>query len=45
MSGEDHEDFSVLSHVEVPPLGELLIEENLHYVGIASGLGEDFSIF
>ena len=41
VSGEDREDFNVLLHMEVPPLGELLIEENLHYAEIALGLGED----
>ena len=45
VSGEDREDFSVLLHMEVPLLGELLIEENLHYAGTALGLSEHFSIF
>ena len=45
MGGEDKEDFSVLLHMEVPPLGELLTEKNLYYARIISRLGEDFSIF
>ena len=44
MSEEDKEDFNVLRHVEVPSLGELLTEENLHYAKIAPGLGEDLGI-
>ena len=44
MSGEDREDFNVLRHMEVPPLGELLTEENLHYAEIASGLCEDLGV-
>ena len=45
MSGEDREDYSTLLHMEVPPLGELLTEENLHYPGISLGLDKNFSIF
>ena len=44
MSREDSKDFNVLLHMEVPPLGELLIKENLYYAKIASGLGEDLGI-
>ena len=44
MSVEDRKDFSALLHVEVLLLGKLLIKENLHYAGIASGLGEDLGI-
>ena len=36
MSGMDQKDFERLLNVELPPLGELLTEENLQYAGIAS---------
>ena len=45
MSRVDKEDFKRLLNAEVPPLGKFLTKENLHYVRITSGLGEDPCIF
>ena len=41
MNGVDKKDFKKLLDAEVPPLGKFLTKENLHYVRITSGLGED----